>query len=291
MANGSGVGANGIYGNVPCLNVKILNNTIINSVENGIEGTFEIVSGNLINGTGVDYTNKPTPSTEGICCGTGTYINNTIINSREACLKLYSDTKLENLIITNNNLLSSNTGYGLDINSVGYNNVKIYDNKTDLKAKLITPDNITNSFYKGNLNGYYQNLNLPIKNTPYATDFSHFKDTQTWNCGTKTFETIDNLKVVNIPVGQKIQKTITNINKNIVLKIGVKIKNKVQVTLYKNGSYFSNFNLTNTSTFITDEKYYNITDFLLTDTLLIEIQAIDDVAYVNTAEILYFDAS
>lgn len=292
LPKGSGVGANGIYGNMPCKNVKVLNNTIINSVENGIEGTFEIVDGNLINGTGVDYKNKPTPSTEGICCGSGIYTNNTVINSREACLKLFSDTKLENLIITNNNLLSSQNTTALDINSIaGFNNVKIHDNKTDLKVKIITPDNIQDSFYKGNLNGYYQNLNLPIKNTPYATDFSHFKDSQTWICGSKTFETIASLKVVNIPAGQKIQKTITDINKNIILKIGIKAKNKIQVTLFKNGAYFSNFNITNTNTFIIEEKYFNITDFIPTDNLLIEIQAIDNVAYVNTAEILYFNAS
>ena len=291
LPNGSGVGANGIYGNVACKNVNILNNTIINSVENGIEGTFGIVSGNLIDGTGVDYENKPTPSTEGICVGEGVYVNNTIRNSHKACMKLFTNQKLSNLIITNNNLLSSQNGQAFDINStVGFENVKIYDNKTDLKAKLVSPNNIVNSYYKGNLKNYEQCLDLQILNTPFYNDFSHFTDAQSWICGSQSFTTVDNLKVVSINENAKITKVITNIPQPIIMKIKTKTKGNMKVNIFKNGGYLSEYRINYLDTFVVEEKYFNFLDIKPTDKILLEIQTISGVGNVNTAQICYISA-
>lgn len=128
----SGVGANGIYGHGDDLyGVSILDNRITNVLENGIEGGFGLVEGNYINGTGIDLENFPTPSTEGIYANGLVYRNNIVKNTKKAGIKLYSETTIENLEISNNQITQEfekiKAGIAL-IAEQGYSNVLIKNN-------------------------------------------------------------------------------------------------------------------------------------------------------------------
>lgn len=97
----AGVGASSIYGGNPNNTTIVENNTIINSMENAIEGEFYIVKGNIINGTGIDIINYPTPSTEGIY-GAKNIINNIISNTKGSGIKYFGSKGVHNTNIVGN---------------------------------------------------------------------------------------------------------------------------------------------------------------------------------------------
>lgn len=128
----SGVGCNGIFADGNSSGVDITSNTISNVIENGIEGTFKSVKYNTVIGTGVDMLNHPTPSGEGIYGSTGQYVGNIIKNSYGAGIKVYSESKVSNLTITQNLIYNClDRDFAININSeIGYSNVTILSNKS-----------------------------------------------------------------------------------------------------------------------------------------------------------------
>ena len=155
---------------------------------------------------------------------------------------------------------------------------------------MVSPNNIVNSYYKGNLKNYEQCLDLQILNTPFYNDFSHFTDTQSWSCGSQSFTTVDNLNVVSINENAKITKVITNIPQPIIMKIKTKTKGNMKVIIFKNGSYLSEYRINYVDTFVEEEKYFNFLDIKPRDNIQIEIQSISGVGNVNTAQISYISA-
>lgn len=130
---GSGLACNGIFsaGECDASQISILNNRIKDVAENGIEGNFGLVEGNYIENTGIDYVNKPTPSTEGIWANGYIYRNNTIVNSHGTPIKFYRDEAISSLKLLENHIIGK-TGetIPIDINSPnGYVDLDIIDNK------------------------------------------------------------------------------------------------------------------------------------------------------------------
>jgi hypothetical protein len=140
----TGVGCNGIYGNYGNFeNVTVANNKIKNVAENGIEGTFGLVEGNLVDGTGVDYANHPTPSASGINMYGKVYRNNIVKNSYLAAYNVYDNqaldgTGIKDLTIEGNMAEDSDKSgdsggamYVVVADSATYTNVNIRGNITD----------------------------------------------------------------------------------------------------------------------------------------------------------------
>lgn len=126
----SGVGCNGIYADDNSNQVDIMNNTISNTIENGIEGTFKSVKYNNITGTGVDMIKHPTPSGEGIYGLRGVYVGNVIKNSYGPGIKVYSEDTVSNLTISQNSIYdTADHESAINVNSeIGYSNVSISGN-------------------------------------------------------------------------------------------------------------------------------------------------------------------
>ena len=130
----SGVGANGIYGASGDLyGVDIVGNTITNVLENGIEGKFGRVENNVVDGTGIDVVNHPTPSTEGIYANGKVYKNNIVKNTHGDGIKVYSESTISDLQIVGNKMVRKNQSKaGISIISkVGYSNIIVKDNTVD----------------------------------------------------------------------------------------------------------------------------------------------------------------
>jgi len=129
----SGVGANGIFGTGDNLyGVSVINNRIKNVLENGIEGKFGLVEGNLVDGTGIDLENHSTPSGEGIYANGLVYRNNIVKNTKKAGIKVYSSTTIKNTIIEDNQISQDSFDdkhYGIAlIAETGYSNVLVKNN-------------------------------------------------------------------------------------------------------------------------------------------------------------------
>lgn len=100
-----GVGCSAIY--MPsCVEVDVIGNTIINALENGIEGSYKSVIGNLVANTGYKHSEGfTTPSTECFYINSPTVINNTAINpyNKNAFIIIqFPDYKFKNAIIDSN---------------------------------------------------------------------------------------------------------------------------------------------------------------------------------------------
>ena len=140
-----GAGCNAIF----CPNARhlsVLNNRIINCVENGIEGRYEIISNNYIENTGYRYEEGyQTPSTEGIWGYANTISNNTIVNphTHGILISTVNTQELENIVIENNNCSS-----------------KIHKNNT-YGIQLTIDSTVKNvSIINNILNGFYQKYNI-----------------------------------------------------------------------------------------------------------------------------------
>ena len=136
----TGVGCNGIYGRGNFNEVSVLDNEIKNVCENGIEGTFGLVEGNLVDGTGVDQVNHPTPSGSGVNMYGKVYRNNIVRNTHLPAFYVYDNSKLDktgikDLIvegnIVENSDISGSKGYAIYPNASKYSDVKIFSNTTD----------------------------------------------------------------------------------------------------------------------------------------------------------------
>lgn len=137
----TGVGCNGIYGNLGDFSgITVLNNKISNVCENGIEGTFGLVEGNIVDGTGVDQVNHPTPSASGINMYGKVYKNNIVRNTYLPAFYVYDNQKLDGTGIKNltiegnivqNSDISGTKGYAIYPVASSYTNVKITGNTTD----------------------------------------------------------------------------------------------------------------------------------------------------------------
>lgn len=150
----SGVGVNGIFAAADDLyGVDVLNNTITNVLENGIEGRFGRVENNIIDGTGIDVENHPTPSTEGIYANGLMYKNNIVKNTHGDGIKVYSPSLIDNLTIIDNLIIhdiSGASGISL-IGMNGYENVLIEDNEISGYTRIIHIHNdFTNSVVTNN---------------------------------------------------------------------------------------------------------------------------------------------
>lgn len=141
----SGVGCNGIFGSTTGESLKqisVNNNQIKNVYENGIEGRFGLVEGNIIENTGIDLTNHPTPSPEGIFDGI-IIRNNTIINPGGHGIYIFSwkDSILEPRSLSGNVIKCRSSKYnGIDINA---NNGQL------VIEKIIIAENYISGFQNG----------------------------------------------------------------------------------------------------------------------------------------------
>ncbi|MCM3729109.1 right-handed parallel beta-helix repeat-containing protein [Neobacillus cucumis] len=143
----SGVGANGIYSAGSTYDVTVSNNRISNVLENGIEGLYHIIEGNIINGTGLDTINHPTPSIEGIYPFQPRDSNQIVIvrknkikNTKGAGIKYYSSRAISNYKIVDNIISDNryNENNGIDLNSDhSYANISVIGNKVKNKATVI----------------------------------------------------------------------------------------------------------------------------------------------------------
>jgi len=128
----TGVGSSAIYSMVDTGLVNICRNSIINVTENAIEGAFMSVVDNYINGTGINTTLFPTPSTEGMFVTWGLIARNTVRNTKgKGILCYYTDT-IEDFRVIDNIVYCDtiNTNNGIELNStVGYTNIIIAGNK------------------------------------------------------------------------------------------------------------------------------------------------------------------
>lgn len=131
--SGSGVGANGIFAEAESFDVDVINNTVINLLENGIEGKFGLVEGNYVEGTGMDLENFPTPSPEGIYANGRLYKNNTVKNTNGDAIKVYSGSLLDNITVIDNHVSQEDNGHNgiAFISKTGYSNILIENNTID----------------------------------------------------------------------------------------------------------------------------------------------------------------
>lgn len=159
-AHRTGVGCNGIYGRGNFNGVTVSNNEIRNVCENGIEGTFGLVEGNLVDGTGVDPINHPTPSASGINMYGKVYRNNIVRNTYFAGFSVYDNSKQDNTGINDltvvgniveNSDISGTKSAAIAPNASVYKNVIISGNTTDKPLYLRKDATFNNISISGNI--------------------------------------------------------------------------------------------------------------------------------------------
>lgn len=138
---------NGIFGNGADGNVDVINNIIINSQENGIEGYFRHIKGNVIDGTGVGT--KPTTACAGASVRCSTFENNTIKNTLSSGLSAGGDgTNRSNTTICNNTFenIGQNSGiyYGFTGGGNKIENLSIMNNICNNRPIIGWLGNISN---------------------------------------------------------------------------------------------------------------------------------------------------
>lgn len=177
---GSGVGCNGMYSAGDTYDVFIIGNRITNVMENGIEGNFSTIDFNIINGTGIDPSGHPTPSTEGIWLKPHptkitTVRNNHIRNSYGSGIKYFSAADISRLVVVNNiiedDVKSGLSIAGIDLNAVtSYNDITLADNTVINKPVTILIQNRpTTNFYINDNISVNSGLSAPGNNARYLT--------------------------------------------------------------------------------------------------------------------------
>lgn len=149
----SGVGCNGIYASTPVASVpmkyiSVVNNNISNVYENGIEGNFNLIQGNIITNTGSDLVNHPTPSPEGIFGGMN-IIKNTITNPGGHGINIFSNNGalIADRVITDNIIIQNKRKPGFSGISINTRvatqltqNITIKNNKiTNFETSIYLP--------------------------------------------------------------------------------------------------------------------------------------------------------
>ena len=279
---GSAIGCNGIY-SINASEVILSHNTIINSRENAIEGSFKIIDSNYIDGTNVEIENKTTPSVEGIYLWKDCDVivsNNYLKNVKRRGITLGSlETETNCKVLVQNNIIDEIERYEGEaysiyfLSNVGVSNKTIANNVVSNEIYLYKSSQ--NNTYIGDL----RCINIPNSNfnkmlTPnYVYSFTHnFKDIEPFtysNC-TPTIVTSDiiNKKVVRVDY-QQYNRLVSPIlpystRSRIAMKIGCRGHFDIQV--YKNNEY-----LMTLKTVETDE----FTEFNIRN--LFEKSVIDDI--------------
>lgn len=243
--DGSGVGSNGIYGKMPGVIVK--NNVIENVAENGIEGYFKAVVGNVIDGTGV-YENAPTPSTSGVYFEGApegfVFANNIIKNTKLESVSVGSSNgEIKGIRICDNVLLNAANGnniriINLDNNSRKIDNCIISGNKGDRGLILLIGNQTKNTNIIKNNDcvpdaatiNYCKNLtNFAIKTTEVTTFDDETLGTFSIKNGTPVYEADGNGKKLSVSWGvyTSIYKTIKRVPSLYSYGIKVTFKGKM----------------------------------------------------------------
>lgn len=300
----TGVGCNGIYGNKGDFSkVKITNNTILNCCENSIEGTFGEVSNNIIDGTGVDMVNHPTPSASGVNLYGGVYKNNIIRNTYLSAMYVYDNVfsdglGIQNLTIDGNIIENSGGNESIYLNATKYKNVKVINNTTDKPLYVRNNSDFENficykniclydNFYK---NAYNSNIVVKDNGSIVDTGFTFPTDTTLtgYTLSNVTIEKNSDIssndgltmyypKLINSASNNygRLEKTF-NVPKNSLLQISITYKgNSINLSYYRkrgnvNGTPILYKTLPTTADFKTVNIIYN-TDS--SDSVLLYIKA------------------
>lgn len=233
-----GVGCSAIY--MPsCVEVDVIGNTIINALENGIEGSYKSVIGNLVANTGYKHSEGfTTPSTECFYINSPTVINNTAINpyNKNAFIIIqFPDYKFKNAIIDSNVAKIDNP-----INQSAF----LFQNfdTTDVIVKNNSQFNF-NSLYSSNtkckgfkiIDGNFESLNNPFfKETEYISNSAQkyfllldSKELQTTNCKVSEIIYDDNVKCVHVVSNDEYCKIKFSFTTNFAHKI-ISLKGKIK---------------------------------------------------------------
>ena len=280
--NTSGVGCNGIFSSSRN-KIKVINNSVKDVAENGIEGFFFEIKNNIIENTG--KFDKVTPSKEGIYTSTECTISDNIIkNAKNEGIVIYSEDNvnpIQGINIINNTIItdeikdlairiqsnSSSPTYANSIKNIVINN-NVFNNYNYGLSIIDNSDTITNLTLLNN-KGYKESLfyqdylklyNSVIDGENIAKNNSFSIEELSWSCtGTDKTPTItreNGKSILNISNGSLangqvyIYKTFPIPNKKCCVKITYKSKNNIQLFFYK---------YSNNSTIDWSESYYSTT--------------------------------
>ena len=280
--NNSGVGCNGIF-SASRNKIKVINNSVKDVAENGIEGFFFEIKNNIIENTG--KFDKVTPSKEGIFTSVECTISDNIIkNAKNEGIVIYSednDNPIQGINIINNTIITdeikdlairiqsnvssptfTNSIKNIVINNNVFNNynygLSIIDN-SDTTTNLTL---LNNKGYKESLffQDYLKLYNSVIDGENIGKNSSFSNEELSWSySGTNEAPTITREKgksILNFNNGSLdngqayIYKTFPIPNKKCCVKITYKSRNNIQLFFYK---------YSNNSTVDWSKAYYSTT--------------------------------
>lgn len=263
--NTSGVGCNGIFSSSRN-KIKVINNSVKDVAENGIEGFFFEIKNNIIENTG--KFDKETPSKEGIFTSVECTISDNIIkNAKNEGILIYSEDNvnpIQGVNIINNTIITdeikdlairiqsnpssptySNSIKNIVINNNVFNNynygLSIIDN-SDTTTNLTL---LNNKGYKESLfyQDYLKLYNSIIDGENIAKNYSFSNEELSWaHSATDKVPTItrENGKSIlnfnngTLATGQAyIYKTFPIPNKKCCVKITYRSTNNIQLSFYK----------------------------------------------------------
>lgn len=177
---GQGVGCNGIYSNVDLLEVDVVNNTVIDVYENGIEGNFRSIKDNYVENTGIDLINYPTPSIEGIYTAKCKNISgNRILNTAGNGIYCFtSGDTLEDISIYNNDIRndvyddshSAIVVRGVEGDLTTISNIRVFGNTIDNFEIAVDLPTVKPVLESGGV-ATYTNVKVGIN---YATNYDQY---------------------------------------------------------------------------------------------------------------------
>lgn len=251
---GSAVGCNGIY-STNGGGVVAENNTIINSRENGIEGVFLKISGNYVDGTGVEYSTKPSPSTEGIFPYSTTdfvVIDNVVKNTHGCGIKSYTAIETTSHKTVANNVISNSGDASIELNSaVAFKNAIVCNNITDNTVKIVNGD--TSNLYVGDMSKFSGKADLRQNGKTFAL-FHYFDEIAPFtftNC-TPTIKNDGESDCISIAYAQyaSLRYKLPHLNGKQVLHITGKASGVFALNVFKNGVYHASLQSVNSNTYV-----------------------------------------
>ena len=174
----SGIGCDGIFVQRGISHLTINNNNVKDVYENGIEGIAEEFCYNIVENTGVDLINHPTPSSEGIFVSNNVRIKtivkgNIVKNPERHGIYTYSKYDIENITYLDNdiefNYKSNNYGIYLlsenNIKNIDFKNNKVINSKCAIECDYKSIEEYENINQENNLS----NTDIfNIKKIPYS---------------------------------------------------------------------------------------------------------------------------
>ena len=280
--NSSGVGCNGIFSSSKN-KIKVINNSVKDVAENGIEGFFFEIKNNIIENTG--KFDKVTPSKEGIYTSTECTISDNIIkNAKNEGIVIYSEDNvnpIQGINIINNTIITdeikdlairiqsnpSSPTYANSIKNIVINNnvFNNYNYGLSIIDNSGTTENLTllnNKGYKESLfyQDYLKLYNSVIDGENIAKNNSFSIEELSWSySGTDRAPTItreNGKSILNFNNGSLVNgqayiyKTFPIPNKKCCVKITYKSRNNIQLFFYK---------YSNNSTVDWSEAHYSTT--------------------------------